>query len=94
MKSGLDLKDIKERYGNYYLVSTVNLYKDNSFPLFGEHTYETKIFACNKEGKVKSWLELYEERYYTKAEAIGIHKYILDNFEDIIFNGNYMKEEN
>ena len=61
--------------GKHYLVSTVEL-------IGGFHglEYETMAFACDAEGEVTNWFEMYCDKYDSEEEARKGHDFALKTF--------------
>lgn len=62
------LSDVVEHKGNYYFV-------DSCYTL--DHGYETMIFACDANGNVTDWSDLYCDRYLSEREMVAAHKAIV-----------------
>lgn len=60
-----------------YLISTIDLGYNMSFCSSVELYYETMVFDNNGNS-------LYCDRYETKEIALEGHKYVLDNFSEVI----------
>ncbi len=61
--------------GQHYVVSTVELaFKGLSAP------YETMVFACDAEGEVTNWSELYCDTYDSEEEARKGHEFAIKTF--------------
>jgi hypothetical protein len=72
------------RNGKNYLVSTVYLGRLDSriaqvyAPLGGG--YETMVFECDVDGDVKSYIDIYCERYQTEHAAMQGHAETVSSF--------------
>lgn len=69
------LSNIVELNGNYY-------YVDSCHTL--DHGYETMVFACDSEGNVTDWSDLYAERYTTRAEMKLGHVETIANLSELL----------
>lgn len=62
------LSDVVEHKGNYYFV-------DSCYTL--DHGYETMIFACDENGNVTDWGDLYCDIHLSERQMIDAHKAIV-----------------
>lgn len=70
--------------GKYYYIDTAKL----AAPLVGKECYETAVFAYDKErDEVKTWEELYLQRFYDRYDLAPIHNYICYHLEEFIIEG-------
>ena len=69
------LSDIVKFNGNYY-------YVDSCYTL--DHGYETMVFACDSNGNVTDWSDLYCERYDTRAEMKLGHVETITNLSELL----------
>ena len=69
------LSDVVEHKGNYY-------YIDSCYTL--DHGYETMVFACDVNGNIFDWTELYSDWYSTKEEMEIGHKAIIADIGSVL----------
>ncbi len=69
--------DLKTRV-NGYLVSTVDLGLDHSFGVGEPLYYETMVFELDENGEIKTFEDLYMERYATEEQAREGHERIVE----------------
>ena len=69
------LTDIVEVNGNYYYVDSVYTI---------DHGYETMVFACDANGKVTNWCDLYCDIYDTESEMREGHYHAVNNLAELI----------
>ena len=69
------LTDVVEHKGNHYCV-------DSRYTM--DHGYETMIFACDSNGNVTSWSDLYADRYDNAFSMMKAHKKIVANIGSVL----------
>lgn len=57
-------------------------YIDTSYTF--DHGWETMIFLCDKNGKIKNWNHLYVETYQNISTAMKKHEYIKKHISEFI----------
>ena len=75
MSNNEKLSVVVELNGNYY-------YVDSCYTL--DHGYETMVFACDANGNVTNWGDLYAEWYDNAAEMETGHNNIVANLAELI----------
>ena len=69
------LTDIVEVNGNHYCVDSVYTI---------DHGYETMVFACDANGNVTNWCDLYCDIYDTESEMREGHYHVVNNLAELI----------
>lgn len=67
------LSDIVESNGKHFYVDSCNT---------PDHGYETMVFACDANGNVTDWMDLYAEWYDTASAMKDGHKVIVEKIKN------------
>lgn len=75
---------VRAQNGKYYYVDTTKLDEHR----VGRSCYETAVFAYDKEKEeVRSWDELYLQRFQDKHDLARVHNYVCYHLEEFIIEG-------